>query len=88
MEHKAPGRVVKVTPAYTSQRCSACGSVDGKSRESQADFRCRSCGYACNADVNAARNIKHAAGHAVSARGGEPLGWPANREPQPVLLSA
>ncbi|MEV0994600.1 transposase [Nonomuraea sp. NPDC050202] len=88
LEHKAPGRVVKVNPAYTSQRCSACGIVEAKSRESQADFRCRSCGYACNADVNAAKNIKHAAGHAVSARGGLPLGEPANREPQPVLLSA
>ncbi|MFI6595100.1 RNA-guided endonuclease InsQ/TnpB family protein [Nonomuraea sp. NPDC050536] len=88
LEHKAPGRVVKVSPAYTSQRCSACGIVDGKSRESQADFACRSCGYACNADVNAATNIKHAAGHAVSARGGPPSGEPVNREPQPVLLSA
>ncbi|WP_264372906.1 transposase [Nonomuraea phyllanthi] len=57
-----------------------------KARESQADFRCRSCGYACNADVNAARNIAHAAGHAVSARGGTPLRGPVNREPQRDLL--
>src|SRR5690606_6162270 len=28
MEHKAPGRVQKINPAYTSQRCSACGIVD------------------------------------------------------------
>ena len=68
LEDKAPGRVEKINPAYTSQRCSACGQVDGKSRESQAVFRCTACGYACNADVNAARNI--AAGHAVTARGG------------------
>jgi putative transposase len=88
LEHKAPGRVVKVNPAYTSQRCSACGIVDREARESQARFRCRSCGFACNADVNAARNIKHAAGHAVSARGGSGLPGPVNREPQPVLLSA
>ncbi|MGP4105441.1 RNA-guided endonuclease InsQ/TnpB family protein, partial [Nonomuraea sp. KM90] len=60
LEHKAPGRVVKINPAYTSQRCSACGIVDRQARESQARFRCRSCGYAGNADVNAARNIKHA----------------------------
>ena len=33
---KAPGRVEKVRPAFTSQRCSACGHVDAKSRESQA----------------------------------------------------
>jgi transposase len=77
---KAPGRVQKIHPAFTSQRCSACGTTDGMSRESQADFRCRSCGYACNADVNAARNI--AAGHAVTARGRSPLGGRVNREPQ------
>jgi putative transposase len=79
-EQKAPGRVEKVTPASTSQRRSACGIVDAKARESQAVFRCRSCRYTDNADVNAARNI--AAGRAVTARGGLPLGTPANREPQ------
>ncbi|MFI7451379.1 zinc ribbon domain-containing protein [Nonomuraea sp. NPDC049714] len=77
---------MKINPAYTSQRCSACGIVDRQARESQAAFRCRSCGYAGNADVNAARNIAHAAGHAVSARGGPPLGEPTNREPQRDLL--
>jgi transposase len=86
LEHKAPGRVIRVNAAYTSQRCSACGIVDREARESQARFRCRSCGHAGNADVNAARNIAHAAGHAVSARGGPPLGEPANREPQHALL--
>jgi ribosomal protein L37AE/L43A len=80
LEEKAAGRVEKVDPAYTSQRCSACGTVDAKARESQAVFACRSCGYACNADVNAARNI--AAGHAVTARGRPPLGGRMNREPR------
>ncbi len=32
---KAPGRVVKVDPRLTSQRCSACGVVDREARESQ-----------------------------------------------------
>ncbi|MFI6600597.1 RNA-guided endonuclease InsQ/TnpB family protein [Nonomuraea sp. NPDC050536] len=86
LEDKAPGRVVKVSPAYTSQRCSACGIVDAKARESQAVFACRSCGYACNADVNAARNIEHAAGHAVSAREGPRVAGPVHREPQRDLL--
>ena len=86
LEQKAPGRVEKVKAAYTSQRCSACGYVDGKSRESQADFRCTACGFAANADVNAAINI--AAGHAVTARGGGDLSRPVNREPQPVFLPA
>ncbi|MGH3859080.1 RNA-guided endonuclease InsQ/TnpB family protein [Actinokineospora sp.] len=86
LEHKAPGRVVKVDPRFTSQRCSACGVVDREARESQAAFRCRSCGFACNADVNAAVNIRFAAGHAVAAREGPPLGEPVNREPQRDLL--
>ena len=86
IEDKAPGRVEKVPPAYTSQRCSACGHVARESRESQALFRCVACGNACNADVNAARNI--AAGHAVKARRGHATRRPANREPQRALLSA
>ena len=80
LQDKAPGRVQKVPAAYSSQRCSACGHVDGRSRESQARFLCAGCGYAGNADVNAARNI--AAGHAVKARGGDGAGRPVNREPQ------
>jgi putative transposase len=82
LDDKAPGRVHRITPAYTSQRCAACGRVDAKSRKSQAVFACTACGYACHADVNAARNI--AAGHAVTARGGRALAQPANREPQPL----
>ena len=69
LAEKAPGRVEKVRPALTSQRCSACGQVDRDSRQSQAVFRCTACGFACHADVNAAINI--AAGHAVTARGGD-----------------
>jgi putative transposase len=78
LEAKAPGRVEKIYPAYTSQRCSACGHVAPENRESQA-FRCVACGHRAHADVNAALNI--AAGHAVTAWGGEPLGAPKNREP-------
>jgi putative transposase len=86
LEEKAASRVEKIKPACTSQRCSACGHVDAKSRESQARFVCTACGFACNADVNAARNI--AAGHAVAARGGFRDAGPVNREPQLLLQSA
>jgi putative transposase len=86
LEDKAPGRVEKVSPAFTSQRCSACGQVDRDSRESQAVFRCTACGFACHADVNAAINI--AAGHAVTARGGDGITRPVNREPHLLLQSA
>jgi putative transposase len=85
LEEKAPERVEKVSPAYTSQRCSACGHVDRESRESQALYLCTACGYAANADVNAARNI--AAGHAAKARGGDRGTGPMNREPQLALVS-
>jgi putative transposase len=61
--------VVTVPAAYTSQRCSSCGQVDPKSRESQAVFRCTTCGHGpVHADVNAAKNIL-AAGLAVTACG-------------------
>jgi putative transposase len=86
LQDKAPGRVEKVSPALTSQRCSACGQVDRGSRESQAVFRCTACGFAGHADVNAAINI--AAGHAVTARGGFRDAGPVNREPHLLLSSA
>ena len=86
LEEKAPGRVEKINPAYTSQRCSACGHVDAKSRESQALFACTACAFTANADVNAAINI--AAGHAVNARGGDRVAGPVKREPQHVSSSA
>mgnify|MGYP001619768807 CR=1 FL=1 len=87
LEHKVAGRVRRVAAAYTSQRCSECGHVAPESRKSQAAFRCVACGFACNADLNAARNI--AAGHAVTARGATIRKRVAmNREPQLRLLSA
>lgn len=48
------GSLVKVNPAYSSQTCSDCGAVDSASRKNQADFACTSCGFAANADHNAA----------------------------------
>src|ERR1700722_19384880 len=65
--HWRPGR--KSAPGYleqcrqlTAARADndwlrVCGQVDADSRESQARFVCTACGYADNADVNAARNI-------------------------------
>lgn len=86
LEDKAPGRIQKVTSAYTSQRCSECGHVAAGNRKSQAVFACLACAVTLNADVNAARNI--AAGHAVPARGRPGLPGRANREPHLPLLSA
>ncbi|WP_196453067.1 RNA-guided endonuclease TnpB family protein [Planomonospora sp. ID82291] len=89
LEDKAPGRVVKINPAYTSQTCNACGHRAPDNRESQAVFRCRACGHRTDADVNAACNLRDTAvGRTVAARGGSPLGGPVNREPQRGLLLA
>ncbi|HUS02952.1 MAG TPA: transposase [Chitinophagaceae bacterium] len=55
LEYKT--NVVKINPAYTSQTCNECGTKDSKSRISQSEFCCTSCGYISNADVNAAKNI-------------------------------
>jgi IS605 OrfB family transposase len=87
LEQKAPGRVEKINPAYTSQTCYACGYCAASNRESQTVFRCRACGHVDQADVNAANII--AAGRAVTARGAlRPPGGAMNREPQPAPSSA
>ncbi|WP_223281461.1 RNA-guided endonuclease InsQ/TnpB family protein [Streptomyces antnestii] len=75
--------VVKVNPAYTSQRCSACGFACEENRESQSVFVCKAegCGHTAHADVNAAVNIKHAGGQPVSACGDLGASGSAKQEP-------
>ena len=51
------GALICVNPAFTSQTCSECGVIDRESRESQAVFSCRHCGFRGHADNNAAVNI-------------------------------
>lgn len=48
--------VVRVNPAYTSQRCSDCGWVQKCNRKGE-QFKCAKCGFQHNADLNASRNI-------------------------------
>jgi len=50
--------VVLVNPQYTSQTCSNCGAVDSKSRKSQSEYECTTCGFEEHADTNAAKDIK------------------------------
>jgi putative transposase len=66
------GTLVKVNPAYTSQECSACGAIDKASRESQASFACRHCGFRAHADHNAAINILRRSTAVVEGRGCAP----------------
>lgn len=47
-----------VDPRNTSRTCNECGCVDKANRKSQAEFLCAACGYAANADINAAQNIR------------------------------
>ncbi len=48
--------VVRKNQAYTSQRCSKCGWVHESNRKGKK-FKCASCGFACDADLNASINI-------------------------------
>ena len=50
-------RYRSVQPAYSSQQCSQCGFAFPMNRRSQAEFRCLWCGFAANADENAAQVI-------------------------------
>jgi putative transposase len=49
--------VLYVNPQFTSQQCRKCGHIAAENRESQAVFRCVSCGHEDHADANAAKNI-------------------------------
>ena len=60
LDYKAPQygtEIMVVDPAYTSQKCSACGNVSKNSRVSQDTYVCTSCGHTEHADTNAAKNI-------------------------------
>lgn len=48
--------LVKVSPNYTSQTCSRCKSIDKNSRQGEF-YRCTTCGYEIDADLNGAMNI-------------------------------
>ena len=73
--------VEQVSPAYTSQRCSKCGTTLRENRETQARFCCQKCGYEVNADYNAAKNIglKHLRSAQTSSGGGAPVNVRLNR---------
>jgi IS605 OrfB family transposase len=49
--------LVLVDPRNTSRTCPECGHCDKANRRSQAEFVCKSCGYAAHADYVGARNI-------------------------------
>lgn len=54
------GKLVAVSPAYTSQRCPKCGHVAKENRKSQSVFCCVECGHSANADHVGAINVLRA----------------------------
>lgn len=48
--------VQQVNPTYTSQRCSKCGWTRKSNRRGK-QFKCGECGYTCDSDLNASKNI-------------------------------
>ena len=81
LEDEAHGRVEKIKPTFTSQRCSAGGHADAKSRESQARFACTACGFACDADVSVAWNIDMSVAWNIAAGHPTHLPIPLHRPP-------
>ncbi len=47
---------IKVNPRHTSQMCSQCGHTERSNRKG-SQFKCMTCGFELNADLNASRNI-------------------------------
>jgi putative transposase len=50
--------VIVVDPRNTSPTCSERGHCAKANRKTQGSFACEQCGFCCNADRNAARNIR------------------------------
>ena len=50
--------LIRVDPRNSSRICNMCGSCDKANRQSQSNFACLLCGYAANADYNAANNLR------------------------------
>ena len=48
----------KVNPAYTSQTCSNCGTIDKTNRKGES-YQCNVCSLSMDADINASINILH-----------------------------
>lgn len=48
--------IIRVNPAYTSQKCCKCGHTEAKNRKDEK-FKCMQCGHEDHADLNSPQNI-------------------------------
>ena len=71
-----------VDPRNTSRTCSMCGHCEKANRKSQPEFVCQQCGFALNADHNAALNISRKQWAAVKP----PMASSLRREMQAPVL--
>lgn len=58
-------QLVKVSPSYTSQTCSKCGSTHEESRQGE-NYKCIDCGFEIDADYNASINIRNRGAYSPS----------------------
>jgi putative transposase len=79
------GSIIIVDPCNTSRICCACGCTSRENRRSQSAFECIRCGFATNADTNAAINVLRRAGRARIACGDLSIGGSMKQE---ALLAA
>ncbi|HNX10397.1 MAG TPA: transposase [Methanothrix sp.] len=61
-------KLIKVDARNTTQRCSACRSIVTKDLSIRV-HECPYCGFSCNRDYNACRNILINAHHRYSSQG-------------------
>ena len=52
-------KTLEIVPHYTSITCSRCNKINKNSRTTRDVFQCVYCGLWCDADGNAAKNIRH-----------------------------
>ncbi len=72
IEYKAKEKgikVVRISEKNSSITCSKCNFADKRNRKTQGRFKCKSCGFEINADVNGVRNLlKFSGGYMLSER--------------------
>lgn len=83
------GTLAEVPAPGTSQECSQCHMVTPGSRQNQAEFVCQNsaCGWADNADHNAARTVLHRyrSGHALDPAAGRAVVRRASHGVKPAI---